>query len=90
MKSGAMLSDWRLAMAPMLMTCMPALEDAYTVHRVWPLSPEERTSLLAEVGPRIRAIATDGHHGVNAETVTMERSDTTGRVNARLTLQASI
>ena len=29
-------------------------------------------------------------HGVNAETVTMERSDATGRVNARLTLQASI
>ena len=29
-------------------------------------------------------------HGVNAETVTMERSDEAGRVNARLTLQASI
>jgi general secretion pathway protein M len=29
-------------------------------------------------------------HGVNAETVTMERSDVNGRVNARLTLQASI
>ena len=29
-------------------------------------------------------------HGVNAETVTMERSDATGRVYARLTLQASI
>lgn len=29
-------------------------------------------------------------HGVNAETVTMERSDAAGRVNARLTLQASI
>ena len=28
-------------------------------------------------------------HGVNAETVTMERSGTAGRVNARLTLQAS-
>ena len=27
-------------------------------------------------------------HGVNAETVTMERSGTAGRVNARLTLQA--
>ena len=29
-------------------------------------------------------------HGVNAETVTMARSDAAGRVNARLTLQASI
>ena len=29
-------------------------------------------------------------HGVNAETVTMERSDATGRVSARLTLQATI
>jgi len=28
-------------------------------------------------------------HGVNAETVTMERAATAGRVNARLTLQAS-
>jgi general secretion pathway protein M len=28
-------------------------------------------------------------HGVNAETVTLERSGTAGRVNARLTLQAS-
>jgi len=28
-------------------------------------------------------------HGVNAETVTMERSGAAGRVNARLTLQAS-
>ena len=28
-------------------------------------------------------------HGVSAETVTMERSGTAGRVNARLTLQAS-
>jgi len=28
-------------------------------------------------------------HGVNAETVTLERTDTAGRVNARLTLQAS-
>jgi general secretion pathway protein M len=29
-------------------------------------------------------------HGVNAETVTMERSDAAGRVSARLTLQATI
>jgi len=28
-------------------------------------------------------------HGVKAETVTLERTDTAGRVNARLTLQAS-
>ena len=29
-------------------------------------------------------------HGVNAQTVTMERSESKGRVNARLTLQATI
>lgn len=29
-------------------------------------------------------------HGVNAQSVTMERSDAKGRVNARLTLQATI
>lgn len=58
-----------LAVAPMLMACMPALEEAYSVHRVWTLSPEDRTALLAEVGPRIRAIATDGHNGVDAETM---------------------
>ena len=58
-----------LAIAPMLMTCMPALEDAYTVHRMWEMSADERAALLARLGPNIRAIATDGHHGVNAETM---------------------
>jgi len=55
-----------LALAPMLMACMPALEDAYTVHRVFEIADgAESAALLAEVGPRIRAIATDGHAGVN-------------------------
>lgn len=52
-----------LALAPMLEICMPALEDAYSVHRLWPLSPGQRASCLAEIGPRIRAIASDGHYG---------------------------
>lgn len=58
-----------LAIAPMLMECMPALEERFTVHRMWPLTPEERTAKLAEVGEKIRMIATDGHHGVNPETM---------------------
>ncbi len=58
-----------LAIAPMLMKCMPALEEAYTVHRMWPMSPQDRSALLVDRGANIRAIATDGHHGVDAETM---------------------
>lgn len=41
---------------------MAALEAAYTVHRLW-----ERPEMLAEVGPGVRGIATNGGHGLPAE-----------------------
>lgn len=41
------------------------LQEAFTVHRLW--QAEDRAALLADVGPRIRAVATDGHHGCGAE-----------------------
>ncbi|MEM0944310.1 MAG: 2-hydroxyacid dehydrogenase [Pseudomonadota bacterium] len=54
-----------LMIGPMLATAMAALEEAYTIHRYW--EAEDRSALLAEVGPRIRAIATDGHFGCPPE-----------------------
>jgi len=43
------------------------LDAAYTVHRYFEAS--DRAALLAEVGPRIRAIATRGELGANAELI---------------------
>lgn len=54
-----------LMIGPMLKTAMDDLESAYTVHRYWEAA--DRPALLAEVGPRIRAIATDGASGCPAE-----------------------
>jgi lactate dehydrogenase-like 2-hydroxyacid dehydrogenase len=54
-----------LQIAPMLPRVETALERAYRVHRYWEAT--DRAVLLAEVGPRVRAVATDGHHGVAAE-----------------------
>jgi len=51
-----------LQITPMLPRVEAALEAAYTVHRFW--EAEDRAVLLAEVGPRIRAVATDGHAGI--------------------------
>jgi hydroxypyruvate reductase len=46
---------------------MPAIEaalnDAYTVHRLWDAADRDR--FLAEVGPRIRAIVTGGNYGAS-------------------------
>lgn len=46
---------------------MPAIEaalnDAYTVHRLWDVPDRDR--FLAEVGPRIRAIVTGGNYGAS-------------------------
>jgi lactate dehydrogenase-like 2-hydroxyacid dehydrogenase len=42
-----------------------ALDAAYTVHRTWQLP--DLAGLLAAIGPRIRAVATDGHAGVPPE-----------------------
>lgn len=42
------------------------LEQAYTCHRAWQVAPEQRAAWLAEVGPRIRAVATTGALGLGA------------------------
>jgi lactate dehydrogenase-like 2-hydroxyacid dehydrogenase len=54
-----------LQIAPMQASVTDALHAAYTVHRWW--DAPDRAALLAEVGPRLRAVATDGHHGVPAD-----------------------
>ena len=41
---------------PMLQSCMDALDAAYVVHRLW--AAPDPAALLAEAGPRVRAIAT--------------------------------
>jgi len=51
-----------LVICPLLKTCMDVLEQTYRVHRYW--QAEDKTALLAEIGPGLRAVATDGHHGV--------------------------
>ena len=46
---------------------MPPLERDYVVHKLW--LAEDRARFLSEVGPRIRAIATDGVRGANGELI---------------------
>ena len=45
-----------LQIGPMMPHIEAALEAAYTVHRYW--KAEDKAALLAQVGPRVRAIAT--------------------------------
>jgi lactate dehydrogenase-like 2-hydroxyacid dehydrogenase len=54
-----------LQVAPMLPAVEAALADAYTVHRYWEAG--DRPAFVAEVAPWVRAVATDGHHGVPPE-----------------------
>jgi lactate dehydrogenase-like 2-hydroxyacid dehydrogenase len=54
-----------LQVVPMLSSVESALAEAYAVHRYW--NAPDRKALLAEAGPRIRAVATDGHTGVPPE-----------------------
>jgi lactate dehydrogenase-like 2-hydroxyacid dehydrogenase len=54
-----------LQIRPMLPRVEAALAEAYRVHRYWEAA--DRAVLLAEVGPRVRAVATDGHAGVPPE-----------------------
>ena len=50
-----------------------ALNDAYTVHRLFEVADRDR--FLAEVGPRIRAIVTGGNYGATFGTGTpLERA----------------
>jgi lactate dehydrogenase-like 2-hydroxyacid dehydrogenase len=51
-----------LQIAPMMAHVEAALASAYRVHRYW--EAEDRAVLLAEVGPAVRAVATDGHAGL--------------------------
>jgi lactate dehydrogenase-like 2-hydroxyacid dehydrogenase len=46
---------------------MPPLGRDYVVHKLW--LAEDRARFLSEVGPRIRAIATNGVLGANAELI---------------------
>lgn len=57
-----------LQIVPMLPEVEAALGAAYRVHRTW--EAVDRAALLAEVGPAIRAVATDGHAGVPADVMT--------------------
>ncbi len=51
-----------LMLGRMLPSVMEALDAAYTVHRLW--EAPDRAAMLADVGPRIRGVATDGHLGL--------------------------
>jgi lactate dehydrogenase-like 2-hydroxyacid dehydrogenase len=50
-----------LQIGPMMKHVEEALQEAYRLHRYW--EAEDRASLLATVGPQVRAVATDGHSG---------------------------
>ena len=54
-----------LCVLQLMQAVMDGLEDRYTVHRLW--EAEDRAAMLAEIGPAVRAIATDGHAGASAE-----------------------
>jgi len=47
---------------PMLASVETALQSAYDVHRLW--EAPDRDALVAEIAPRVRGFATDGHHGI--------------------------
>ena len=51
-----------LQICPMLPAMEAAFAEAYVVHRYW--DAPDRAALLAEAGPRIRGVATDGHFGI--------------------------
>jgi lactate dehydrogenase-like 2-hydroxyacid dehydrogenase len=54
-----------LQIAPMQPSVTDALHAAYRVHRWW--DAPDRPKLLADIGPRLRAVATDGHFGIPSE-----------------------
>ncbi|WP_322096007.1 2-hydroxyacid dehydrogenase [Pelagibius litoralis] len=49
---------------PMMPHVMEAMEEDFTVHRLW--EAEDRDALLAEVGERVRAVGTSGNLGASA------------------------
>ena len=56
-----------LMIGPMAAPVMAALDEAYAVHRYWEAA--DKDALLAEAGPRIRAVATSGDRGISAEVI---------------------
>ncbi len=54
-----------IVVTPLMASVMEALDETYRVHKLWEAA--DRKALLAEVGERIRGIATDGHAGASAE-----------------------
>lgn len=56
-----------LVASPMMPFVMEALDRRYTVHRLW--TAADRRALLAEAGPRIRALATSGSAGAGTELI---------------------
>lgn len=58
-----------LMIGPLMAHVQETFDRDYTVHRYWEAA--DRDALVAEAGPRIRAIATDGHFG--ASRALMER-----------------
>jgi len=54
-----------IQIAPMIPSVEAALAAAYEVHRLW--EAPDRAALIARIGPRVRAVATDGHRGVPPE-----------------------
>ncbi len=53
-----------LQVTPLLPSVERELAAAYTIHRLWQAS--DRAALLAEIAPRVRAVATSGGAGANA------------------------
>ncbi|MBX3456195.1 2-hydroxyacid dehydrogenase [Ferrovibrio sp.] len=56
-----------LQVGPSVASFNKALDDAYGVHKLW-LAPD-RAALLAEVGPRVRAIATTAGFGAKRDLI---------------------
>ena len=54
-----------LMMGPMMPHVEAALDDAYTVHRLY--DADDKDALIAEIAPRVRGIATDGGTGASAD-----------------------
>jgi lactate dehydrogenase-like 2-hydroxyacid dehydrogenase len=53
-----------LAMGKMSPRCMQALEERYTLHKLY--EAEDKAAFLKAVGGRIKGIATNGHYGASA------------------------
>ncbi|MEM8555723.1 MAG: 2-hydroxyacid dehydrogenase [Pseudomonadota bacterium] len=50
-----------IQMGPMMAHVEAALTEAYDVHRIW--EAKDRAGVLSDIGPNVRAVATNGHDG---------------------------